>query len=135
MNKINDINMFPYCIIAVLCQYCIVYIVDNPEYEEKGIFSVKKKQKICRKYQTNKIPWFHFQLINLTENFFKRRIIENLNHTYFSKTKELVDYYFWAVPLCAHLKFQNRERGIEFCRSRKIISVGCLRRDWQLVRS
>jgi len=23
-------------------------------------------------------------------------------------------------------KFQNSERGIEFCRSRKIISVGCL---------
>ena len=32
-------------------------------------------------------------------------------------------------------KFQNRERRNEFCRSRKIISVGCLRRDWPLVGS
>ena len=32
------------------------------------------------------------------------------------------------------VKFQNRERGIEFFRMRKIISVGCLRRDLQLLR-
>ena len=39
---------------------------------------------------------------------------------------------FYVTSACP-VKFQNKERGIEFCRSRKIISLGCLLRDWQLV--
>ena len=37
---------------------------------------------------------------------------------------------FSVVRTCP-VKFQNRERGIEFCRFRKIISLGCQCRDWQ----
>ena len=42
-----------------------------------------------------------------------------------------------AILCCAQcfVKFQNKEREIEFCRTRKIISVGCLHRAWQLVGS
>ena len=43
----------------------------------------------------------------------------------------------FAILCCTrlHRKFQNKKRRIEFCTSRKIISVRCLRRDWQLVES
>ena len=48
---------------------------------------------------------------------------------------------FWHLPYSVvrgcPVEFQGGERGIEFCKSRKIISVsvGCLRRDWPLVGS
>ena len=68
------------------------------------------------------------------------------DHTYkgmpdpqrFPITPIFLSYKLGNVIFCCAgvpVEFRGRERGIEFCRSRKIISVECLRRDWQLVGS
>ena len=62
------------------------------------------------------------------------RLGQTLIYSY--KKRTLLDWQSGIHVVFNALENSKTERGgIEFCRSRKIISVGCLRRDWQLVGS